>query len=224
MSKKSESSSIKSINKRALKTPDMRDPVYFLARSLMYTIHITHATELSIKKHRLGSGIHKALEVKMYEALSAIKNSAVKYIQDCHKLYADYIGEFISFNHYIELLLSPFVDKRLMKKMKSENYDQYFSAIIKIAGSNYISELKRVSVTFYVYDSLELYTEPCNRLMYEKLFSAFEISSHRLTDDSCDSVPLAVYESLRDDRDRLVEETKRLRKKIRKLKRRLELE
>lgn len=224
MSRKSESSSIKSIYKRTPKHINSRDPVYFLAKSLIYTIHISHASKLSIEQssHRLGSGIHKALEAQMYETVTHTKDSSLEYIQSCHKLYSDVIGEFLSFNHYVELLISQFMDKRLMKKMRSENYEQYFSSIIKVAGTNYITELKSRVPTLYAYESTAVYVEPCTKLMYEKLYSAFEISSHRLTDDSCDNVPLAVYETIRDDRNRLLDEVKRLRKKIRKLKDRLE--
>lgn len=217
------SSSIKSISERIVVSKDNRDPICFLASCLFYSIHVSNTNKLP-STPSLGSGTHIKLETIMYETISILGNDSMGYMQSCYKLFIKHIGEVVRFDQFVELILSKFVDKRLLKKMRSENYSKYFESVLERTGRSYIRDLKSCTNTLYAYDSLDHYKDACVDLMHKKLVSSFEISSHLLIDDSSDSVPLAVYEVMRDDRDRLAAKYKKLKKQYRHLKRQLELD
>lgn len=215
------SSSIRSISDRIVINKDNRDPICFLASTLFYSVHVSNANNLP-SAPSLGSGIHIKLETIMYETISTLGRDPMGYMQKCYRLYMQHLGEALRFDQFIELILSKFVDKRLLKKMQSENYSKYFESVIERTGRSYIRDLKSRTNTLYSYDSLDHYKDACVDLMHSKLISAFEISSHLLIDDSSDSVPLAVYEVMRDDRDRLAVKYKKLKKQYKRLRRQID--
>jgi hypothetical protein len=218
------SSSIKSISKRIIVSKDNRDPVCFLASCLFYSIHVSNTNKLPTSLS-LGSGAHIKLETIMYETISVLGNDSMGYMQNCYKLFIKHLGEIVRFDQFIELILCKFIDKRMLKHMRSENYSKYFESVLERAGRNYIKDLKSCTNTLYAYDSIDHYKDACVDMMHGKLVSAFEISSHLLVGDSGDdSVPLSVYEITRDDRNRLAAKYKKLKKQYRHVKRQLELE
>lgn len=197
------------------------NPVRFLASCLFFTIHATNASKI-IGKISLGDGVHRKLEINMYETAESLKETGFDYLQRCHDLYCQSIQEYMKFDQFVEMLLNKFADSRLLKRMKRENYSSVFRSILHRAGINYISDLKMVSQTLYAYDDPNVYREYCIKFMHSRLVSAIETSVHMLLGDSSRTVPLELYEIAKKDRDSIFIKYKRLKKKYNRLRNELE--
>lgn len=216
-SRKSDESynSMRSLNERIMSGVDPRDPIYHLAQCLFYTIHQKNTIGLPMT---LGGGAPKILVLRMYESEKELQADAMGYLNECYNSFKGITKDYFSFGNYIELVLNRFLDTKLIRKMKQENYSQLFTSVFNKACVAYIRDLSANQPSLYVHDTPEIYSAPCTELIKKRLITAFEVTVHTMIDDNPESVPRALYEQVKLDRDRLAKKYKKLKRKYKKLK------
>lgn len=216
----SRNSSIRSIERNIIDKSDPRDPVYHLAQCLFYSIHLHNITKVSTD--RLNANGPQLLMVLMYDAEREISNNPIKYLNDCFKLFKDITGEYFNFAEYIEMLMNKFMLKKLIPKLSGDNYARLFSSVFNKTCVSYINDLFARTPSLYIYDDPQLYKGFCVEFLKSRLITAFEVTVHIMIDNQSESVPRPLYETVREERDKLAKKYKKLKKKYNRLKRELE--
>jgi hypothetical protein len=209
------SSSIQSISERTLENVDSRDPLTHLAGFLFYNIHVVNMIHLT---RNLASNDHQILEEKMYFSAGILTENAIKTFAESLRSYNEYIKDELRFHDYLELLLSNFAPDNIVRKLRRENYESLLCAILTGSIKSYIRDLKAETNTLFAYDGIKTIKPFCVNFMRTRLITEFERSTHRIVDDSPDTVPRLLYEQVKTDRDKLCKKLVKLQKKYKRLK------
>lgn len=219
-SRSSRNSSIRSIERNIIDKSDPKDPIYHLAQCLFYSIHLHNTTKIS--RDRLSANGPQLLMVLMYDSEREISQNPINYLNETFKLFKNITGEYFNFEEYIEILMNKFMLKKLIPKLTGNNYIGLFSSVFKKTCISYINDLYAKVPSLYIYDDPQLYKDFCVEFLKSRLVTAFEVTVHIMVDNESESVPRPLYETVKDERNRLAKKYKKLKKKHKKLLRELE--